>query len=587
MNFNFRHINRLLYPTKHILVCEDNLDNQSSIAKHFSDTFGAEHLVQCSFVSGSLAASAILSYCQIDLILLDHDMPHGNGIDLLKWMKNTGNKTPVITFSGIPYNNISMMQNGANHLFGKGDVINGDADELIKNILQLSEKQNIETPVSEQTVTKYIKTRSSSDPNTWEIPSASDLTGYPLDLSDDQLQASVLMLWKQYMINDEVMNAINFLENAPYNVRNTLLTKRAIKITENTIAWIDQNEEAQKINAPQNTDIECGTALPHELPIGSQDTNRFNMMRDNLKPNSKIVDFGCLDGCFTNRFGMLGHDVTGLDLCVSSVALANKKAEEFNTNAKHIATYFKDALNLVENHSFEYATSSDTYEHIKDPVADMLVPAKKLLKEDGVFLLCTPHGSWMRGNYIEWAYPWLYERQGLNWLNTPWVHLRAPTVWEVAADFNKAGFYVNNSYVMLCLGKSDVEGQGNVFAEAFVTGPQCDNPLNIVLYNNDFSKEWTPKQNNGIEESSLIETSKQLAKMGHNVSVYNNCGKWGEGIYDGVKYYQFDKCENLNCNMFISYCDFDIVKTNIKSNFMISCHKLHNVDELIKRILEL
>jgi hypothetical protein len=64
-------------------------------------------------------------------------MPHGNGADLLAWMKANNNKTPVITFSGIPYNNISMMQNGADHLFGKGDVINGDADELIKKILEL------------------------------------------------------------------------------------------------------------------------------------------------------------------------------------------------------------------------------------------------------------------------------------------------------------------------------------------------------------------------------------------------------------------------------------------------------------------
>jgi hypothetical protein len=75
--------------------------------------------------------------------------------------------------------------------------------------------------------------------------------------------------------------------------------------------------------------------------------------------------------------------------------------------------------------------------------------------------------------------------------------------------------------------------------------------------------------------------------MGHNVSVYNNCGKWGEGIYDGVKYYQFDKCENLNCNMFAIYCDFDPGKANIKSKFFINCHKFHNADEFIKRILEL
>jgi hypothetical protein len=33
-------------------------------------------------------------------------------------------------------------------------------------------------------------------------------------------------------------------------------------------------------------------------------------------------------------------------------------------------------------------------------VKEMFLPAKKMLKEDGKFLLVTPHGSWMRGEVI-------------------------------------------------------------------------------------------------------------------------------------------------------------------------------------------
>ena len=135
MMFTFRHINRAVYPTKHILVCEDNLQNQELIAKHLKELFGDEQFVQCSFVCGGLQASSILHYCKVDLILLDHDMPSGNGIDLMNWMKTYNCNVPVITFSGIPQNNVMLMKAGANYLFSKHEVINGKADNLIKSIL--------------------------------------------------------------------------------------------------------------------------------------------------------------------------------------------------------------------------------------------------------------------------------------------------------------------------------------------------------------------------------------------------------------------------------------------------------------------
>lgn len=133
--FEFRHINRATYPQKHILICEDNITNQKNILEHFLSVFHPEGLVQISVVPGALAAAAIISSCRVDIILLDHDMPEGNGKDLLIWMKENKKNMPVITFSGIPQNNINMMNTGANYLFNKGDVINGKADQIIKNIL--------------------------------------------------------------------------------------------------------------------------------------------------------------------------------------------------------------------------------------------------------------------------------------------------------------------------------------------------------------------------------------------------------------------------------------------------------------------
>ena len=74
----------------------------------------------------------------VDLILLDHDMLCGDGPELLTWMKSRGCAVPVITFSGIPANNDHLIRCGARHRFEKSEVIRGDADDLIRDLLRIS-----------------------------------------------------------------------------------------------------------------------------------------------------------------------------------------------------------------------------------------------------------------------------------------------------------------------------------------------------------------------------------------------------------------------------------------------------------------
>lgn len=136
MDFIFRHHNRLVYPQKHLMIVEDIISNQKRALDHFHDIFDSDGLVQISLVPGALAAACIIKNCKIDLIILDHDLPEGNGSDLLIWMKKNNINIPVITFSGIPYNNAHMGNLGATYyFFGKEDVISGKTDDLIKGIL--------------------------------------------------------------------------------------------------------------------------------------------------------------------------------------------------------------------------------------------------------------------------------------------------------------------------------------------------------------------------------------------------------------------------------------------------------------------
>jgi DNA-binding response OmpR family regulator len=148
-DFTLRHVARIDFPDKHIVVCEDDILCQSQIMNHFNDIFERQGKIRITLFSGTIELAHILAvrqhtacqkYC-IDLILLDHDLPYGNGTDLLKWMNKENIKVPIITFSGQPINNRTMMNLGADYEFTKDEVIDGKADGIIKNILYPAQKK--------------------------------------------------------------------------------------------------------------------------------------------------------------------------------------------------------------------------------------------------------------------------------------------------------------------------------------------------------------------------------------------------------------------------------------------------------------
>lgn len=121
---------------KHILVCEDVLEQQINILKRLAQVIPADGSVEVSLVPGTIEAANLINTSKIDLIIADHDMFCGNSTDLLTWMQKENKKIPMITASGIPLNNENMMKLGANHCYTKQEVIDGKADEHIKSYLK-------------------------------------------------------------------------------------------------------------------------------------------------------------------------------------------------------------------------------------------------------------------------------------------------------------------------------------------------------------------------------------------------------------------------------------------------------------------
>lgn len=146
MQFQFRHVARLQYPTKHVLVCEDDIAQQLRFCTKLRSMLDPQGIVQISLVPGGLMAAAIMSYTDVDLLILDHDMPLGNGSDLLTWMTAQGKKIPVLFASGIKANNVYMATLYPDYLpgdtmiverslMGKETVLDGTYDRYILTAL--------------------------------------------------------------------------------------------------------------------------------------------------------------------------------------------------------------------------------------------------------------------------------------------------------------------------------------------------------------------------------------------------------------------------------------------------------------------
>lgn len=140
--FQLRHINRLEFPTKHVIVLEDDLTHQKEFAELMSKQFPAQGKVGVVFSPSAIVAALMIEkFDNVRLLILDHDMPYGNGSDLIHWMgkhqKEKSENITIVTASDIPENN-DRMEIDANsygirvHRFEKSDVIAGKANKQIK-----------------------------------------------------------------------------------------------------------------------------------------------------------------------------------------------------------------------------------------------------------------------------------------------------------------------------------------------------------------------------------------------------------------------------------------------------------------------
>lgn len=399
------------------------------------------------------------------------------------------------------------------------------------------------------------------------IPESASIDDLPVRMTDAQVEAATMLLWREYILHDEILAAERLLADAPYRAKHTVTIQKALERTRRMTAWMDTHEEQQKWNGPADATIENGVALP--APLTGQLADRSHLALQAVRQGDKILDLGCFDGGITNRWGLMGLNVTAADLCENSIALARRKAEEFKTGVEYVCSKFSD---LEFSETFDLVTCCDTYEHVKEHVKDLIAPARRALKKDGRMVITTPHGAWMRGEFVTWAHPWRWAPdEGRVWnTDLPHAHLIAPTVWSVAEHFRQDGWWVKDSYVIESASHQDVPGQGNVYAEARLKSPHAEGALDIVFACGDAWEDWNPlmHRNKGIggSETMVVEMAKRLSLAGHRVRVYTSTGKYGEGVFDGVEYRQSEHLELAKkCDVLIAWRNASLLTVNVEA----------------------
>lgn len=356
----------------------------------------------------------------------------------------------------------------------------------------------------------------------WAIPETEEVSDYPRIITDKQLESVTLLIWHEYLLHDEINAALKFIEDAPYRIKHSTKIMEAIKLNKKMLGHIGNVVEDQGINVAK-----LPNGIPYEkeiIPLPQKLTgqvyNRYSWVLNRLYNKSwKVLDFGPNDGTLTNRWALEGYDITAVDLSELSLKVARKAAQEHNTGAKFINCYFSQVKDHLPQHSFDVATCTDCYEHLKDPVNDLLIPAREMLNGNGKMLLATPHGSWMRGKFVAFAHPWVTADKV--WVDGPRGHVIAPTVWTVVENFRKAGFWVYECRAVYT-DIQDVPEQGNVCIEAYAN-PPMNYPEHEFIFTG-----W-----------DKLELANNLAAAGNYVKVYRNHPE--ECVLGFVEYRQMDK----------------------------------------------
>jgi len=103
--------------------------------------------------------------------------------------------------------------------------------------------------------------------------------------------------------------------------------------------------------------------------------------------NTRVLDIGCSAGLHALEFAKRGFSVTGVDIELSAIELAKKRARDGNKRAKfHVLDIEKDGLPCAEKFDFIYSIGNVLSHVSKDRIFEVLRKIRACLDKKGTLL---------------------------------------------------------------------------------------------------------------------------------------------------------------------------------------------------------
>jgi DNA-binding NarL/FixJ family response regulator len=126
----FRSVNNMKFTA---LLVEDNDEFRHSINRILTEHFPFANIIEAVNTHQALQ---LLSGEQPDLILMDINLPDGNGLKLTRRIKREGSDSVIVilTSNDIPEYRQAAMDSGASHFLGKNSVTSEELLSLVGSI---------------------------------------------------------------------------------------------------------------------------------------------------------------------------------------------------------------------------------------------------------------------------------------------------------------------------------------------------------------------------------------------------------------------------------------------------------------------
>jgi len=194
-------------------------------------------------------------------------------------------------------------------------------------------------------------------------------------------------------------------------------------------------------------------------PSKVRESKILELMRSNIK-GKKVLDIGCADGTFGAKLTKRGAIVYGVDISPVAVKIAKEKFEQ-----ARVVDLNNEKLPFAAE-TFDFVIASEITEHLFNP-ANLLMEAKRVLKDEGVIILTTPNFLYW-GNRIKFLFGnFKYETSGI----FDDAHVHFYTYKSLRSEVKEAGLNIlreNHVYAGSEILKSIKSRFPSLFAYQFV-----------------------------------------------------------------------------------------------------------------------